>query len=844
MELLKVRQFAIDTEHHSWRSYLGMTCLIQISTGHVDWIIDTIKLHDHMHLLRDVFSNSSIVKVLHGSANDILWLQRDFYLYLVNVFDTEKACQILGKEQRSLSHLLLHYCGVQADKALQKSDWRTRPLSVEQMRYARTDVHYLLYIAARLRQELDDTSRKAGPLPTCHQSAPAWTSSAPVERSDSEVQPQPILLSSSHIRAISISNKLSLNLYCKPDAPTAINTAVSNILKCHTSGIPAVSVTAASDKKGANGAIEPGLGQTHTGAGLEWRVRALCQWRDRVSRQDDDNPQFVLPDPLVLALSLLCPDNPKDVKQILNKHLKATSPPLEISRAPWEQAPTLCQLLKKELPASSLRNDSELAAESDALSSASMKNVATKAAKRTDIEKKEWLIQKFSAKSQVYQNAQMLSKEGDLLCYCDTRKIEWYLSKGIAERISHDPPIIRLLFEHKGADQQAGNTFYSQCKSNRCVVCGDESHYLRYRIVPPCYRRNFPLHLKSHRSHDVVLLCVECHQLAHKASELAKQSIAADFGIPLNPIREGHSSTLQFSLLDHPACTKINGKDCKGYSAMSTSSREVISPLRDSNSNHQAKSVGPNPDITPAQDKEVDLPLFYRPGAARRAAVALQKTSDHPFPVQRVRELENVIKMYMGRGPSTEPFGLMNGDLEAALMEGLGHRKRRQLAMTLMQSDDVAAANISEVSAPEEGVPQFGNVGNVENVGASALEDNLKECAAEQLTPSASSLPTQEPADSIMKTIVQNALHIGESKVPIAGHEWHGKMVVAAALKMDEDRALQKLSSRFRSAFVEVCKPRFLPPNWDVQHHLSRELGEFSIFQAVSHDMNDQVKVD
>lgn len=33
-------------------------------------------------------------QVVHGGGNDSLWLQRDFGLFLVNVFDTEKACQV------------------------------------------------------------------------------------------------------------------------------------------------------------------------------------------------------------------------------------------------------------------------------------------------------------------------------------------------------------------------------------------------------------------------------------------------------------------------------------------------------------------------------------------------------------------------------------------------------------------------------------------------------------------------------------------------------------------------------------------------------------------------------
>ena len=29
----------------------------------------------------------------------------------------------------------------------------------------------------------------------------------------------------------------------------------------------------------------------------------------------------------------------------------------------------------------------------------------------------------------------MLSREGGLLCYCDTRKLEWYLGKGLAVQV-------------------------------------------------------------------------------------------------------------------------------------------------------------------------------------------------------------------------------------------------------------------------------------------------------------------------------------------------------------------------------------------------------------------------
>ena len=61
---------------------------MQISTRHEDFLIDTLAIRQHMHHLNSCFTNPKILKVLHGSENDILWLQRDFGLYIVNLFDT------------------------------------------------------------------------------------------------------------------------------------------------------------------------------------------------------------------------------------------------------------------------------------------------------------------------------------------------------------------------------------------------------------------------------------------------------------------------------------------------------------------------------------------------------------------------------------------------------------------------------------------------------------------------------------------------------------------------------------------------------------------------------------
>lgn len=62
-ELHKHKEFAVDVEHHSYRSFMGITCLMQISTCDADYLIDTLALRDKLHVLNEVFTKPTIVKV-------------------------------------------------------------------------------------------------------------------------------------------------------------------------------------------------------------------------------------------------------------------------------------------------------------------------------------------------------------------------------------------------------------------------------------------------------------------------------------------------------------------------------------------------------------------------------------------------------------------------------------------------------------------------------------------------------------------------------------------------------------------------------------------------------------
>lgn len=172
-----MREIAIDLEAHSFRSFSGFVCLMQLSLRRpkvkrgemaqisdqentietaYDFVIDTLALRNFINgHFASIMANPDIVKVMHGADSDIGWLQRDFGLYVVNLFDTGRACRALpGFARASLAYLLSKYANIDADKKHQLSDWRQRPLPSEMLSYAVSDTMYLLDIYDKIRLEL------------------------------------------------------------------------------------------------------------------------------------------------------------------------------------------------------------------------------------------------------------------------------------------------------------------------------------------------------------------------------------------------------------------------------------------------------------------------------------------------------------------------------------------------------------------------------------------------------------------------------------------------------------------------------------------------------------------
>ncbi|XP_015577871.1 protein RRP6-like 3 isoform X1 [Ricinus communis] len=807
-ELSNQSVFAVDTEQHSLRSFLGFTALVQISTQKEDYLLDTIALHDAMGILGAVFANPKICKVFHGGDNDILWLQRDFHIYVVNLFDTAKACEVLSKPQKSLAYLLETYCGVSTNKLLQREDWRQRPLPAEMLQYALTDAHYLLYIAscliAELKQKDNDNSY-----------------------SYPDVKLKFILEASRR------SNMICMQLYTKEVEEFPGDAAASSLFSRYLN-----------DQGGSSVSCE-----------IQDLVRRLCTWRELMARVHDEGLRFVLSDQAIVSLANKVSTNAMEIYDTIAQ--ADNMDPMNCISSQPSPSPVVCShfydfccliqenksnlddifslLLQKCLGPNgscplSVYNYALLISCDVRLTNRSMskkngfkssKQVARKASRS-----RELFVQKFSCKSPVYHNCRIYANDGRLLCYCDRRKLEWYLHRELAILVDENPPAIRLLFEPKGRPEDEDNDFYIQSKRNICVGCGEGSHYLRYRIIPSCYRIHFPEHLKSHRSHDIVLLCVDCHEVAHAAAEKYKRHVAVEFGIPLF-VRK---------VVDSKESAIIS----ESSSSLMTAEEAGVSPLQ-----------------------------------LRTAAMALLRHGPRMPPKRREELTQIVTQYYGGREISQE-------DLERALLVGMSPHERRRFekkrGLSLKRSANNICSNnelVHDVTMVKSSVennsitdtpdssqtinselrtevkedqdffkttdPDVGVSSNLQvaDVSAAAHKDmnsnenevsDGKEICAGNDGDTCEINPPNGIVCSNYPTHGGHGLSKNNSKLSLLGHGPHGKQVVEHLLKEYGDDGIREFCQRWRQVFVEAVHPRFLPAGWDVMHSGRREFGEFSVY--------------
>jgi ribonuclease D len=158
-------RFGIDTEFVSESRYRALLGLVQVVVAlpdgaqHIELLDPLGGGFDH-EPLADVWADPHVEVVLHAGSQDVAILRRAWGRAPRNIFDTQIAAGFAGfSAQAGYGNLLQGALGVRLAKSAGFTRWDKRPLTGEQLEYARKDVEDLLALADDLQQRLSEAGR-------------------------------------------------------------------------------------------------------------------------------------------------------------------------------------------------------------------------------------------------------------------------------------------------------------------------------------------------------------------------------------------------------------------------------------------------------------------------------------------------------------------------------------------------------------------------------------------------------------------------------------------------------------------------------------------------------------
>jgi len=142
---------AMDTEGDSLHCYFEKLCLIQITIGAENVLIDPLEPLDFSKF-NTLLSKRRVI--LHGCDYDLRMLRRGIKFTPGEVFDTYLAARLVGMKEVGLASLVKEFFGIDLPKSSQKANWAKRPLTEAMIEYAINDTIYLVELAERLTERL------------------------------------------------------------------------------------------------------------------------------------------------------------------------------------------------------------------------------------------------------------------------------------------------------------------------------------------------------------------------------------------------------------------------------------------------------------------------------------------------------------------------------------------------------------------------------------------------------------------------------------------------------------------------------------------------------------------
>lgn len=153
------RRFAFDTEFVMEDRFESEVCLIQVATDHTVALIDPFQDLD-LSPIWQLVSEPEIETIVHAGQEDLALAVQHTGDVPKNIFDLQIVAGLVGLDYPiSLQRLVLATLHVRLHKSKTLTDWRRRPLSDAQLRYAAEDVIHLHQVREIIRTRLDELQR-------------------------------------------------------------------------------------------------------------------------------------------------------------------------------------------------------------------------------------------------------------------------------------------------------------------------------------------------------------------------------------------------------------------------------------------------------------------------------------------------------------------------------------------------------------------------------------------------------------------------------------------------------------------------------------------------------------
>jgi ribonuclease D len=195
-------KLALDVEFMGEGRYRTLLCLVQLAipsgagTARSIEIVDPLAEGVDAASLAAVLADPAVEVVVHAGRQDIALIRRWLGTDVTNVFDTQVAAGFVGLgAQSSYESLLGELLDVRIRKTASFTRWDARPLSQEQLAYAREDVVHLLELAADLERRLQETGRLAWAREECE----------PLQRASDDRDPDLIFSRLPRVHGLSVS---------------------------------------------------------------------------------------------------------------------------------------------------------------------------------------------------------------------------------------------------------------------------------------------------------------------------------------------------------------------------------------------------------------------------------------------------------------------------------------------------------------------------------------------------------------------------------------------------------------------------------------------------------------